>query len=89
MLEKYLNALLQSREAAFGKTHDLSLLLDACLGEFPMWASFRPELDMLTQYAVVFRYPGENATKAEAREAVVAATRLRREIRAALRKRRS
>jgi len=88
-VEKYFKALLQSREAAFGKTHDLSLLLDACLGEFPMWESFRPELDMLTQYAVVFRYPGESATKAEARQAVAAATTLREEMRSALRKRRS
>ena len=57
------------------------------MGEFPMWESFRPELDMLTQYAVVFRYPGENATRAEARQAVVAATKLREEMRSALRKR--
>ena len=34
-IEKYLKALLQSREAAFRKTHDLSLLLDACHGRVP------------------------------------------------------
>lgn len=84
-VEKYLKGIMQGMEIAFPKTHDLSLLLDALLDVYPQWESMRDELIMLTQYAVVFRYPGESATRAEARQAVQAATRLRTPLRAALR----
>jgi len=83
-IEKYLEGILQARDIGFVRTHDLSLLLDACLGEFPLWESFRPDLEMLTQYAIAFRYPGETATRIEARQAVDAATRLRKVLRTTL-----
>jgi HEPN domain-containing protein len=76
-IEKYLKGILQARNIGFVRTHDLCLLLDASLGEFPLWESFRTDLEMLTQYAIAFRYPGETATKAEARQAVDTATKLR------------
>jgi HEPN domain-containing protein len=83
-IEKYFKGILQSRDIGFVRTHDLSLLLDACLGEFPLWESFCPDLEMLTQYAIAFRYPGETATRTEARQAVDAATKLRKILRTAL-----
>ena len=81
-VEKYVKGIMQARGIRFGRIHDLALLLDECLDEYPLWESFRPDFKMLTQYAVVFRYPGEFATKADARQAVQAATRLRQEFRA-------
>ena len=83
-IEKYLKGILQSRCIGFVRTHDLSLLLDACLGEFPIWESFRSDMEMLTQYAIAFRYPGETATRADALQAVGTATKLREILRTAL-----
>ncbi len=75
-VEKYLKGILQLWCIPFPKTHDLTTLLDACLERRREWEMHRNDLRMLTQFAVVFRYPGESATKAEAREAVRAAERL-------------
>ncbi len=83
-VEKYLKGIMQARTIFFGKTHDLCVLLDSCLEKYALWESFRPDFKMLTQYAVLFRYPGESATKAEAREAVLAAAKLREEFQSAL-----
>lgn len=84
-IEKYLKGIMQAHGIMFGKTHDLSLLLDACLIEYPLWESVRPDLQMLTQYSVAFRYPGESATKADAKESVQVATNLRKQFQLALR----
>jgi HEPN domain-containing protein len=86
-IEKYLKGILQARQIGFTRTHDLCLLLDASLGEFPLWEPFRPDLEMLTQYAIAFRYPGETATKAEARQAVDTATKLRKVFRTTVKRR--
>ena len=53
------------------------MLLDACTGRHPEWNLFRDDLKLLTQYAVIFRYPGESASKEEARHAVKAAAAVR------------
>ncbi len=76
-IEKYLKGICQARDIGFARTHDLCSLLEAALSEFPLWESFRDDLELLTQYAVAFRYPGEMATKADARRAVNTATKLR------------
>jgi HEPN domain-containing protein len=83
-IEKYLKGILQSREIPFGKTHDLSVLLDISLAIAPRWESMRDDLKLLTQYAVAFRYPGESATKDEAKQAVTTAARLRAQFCSAL-----
>jgi len=83
-IEKYLKGILQARDIPFGKTHDLCLLLDACLEEYPQWDSFRGDLIVLTQYAVAFRYPGESATREDAKHAIAAAAKLREEFQSAL-----
>jgi HEPN domain-containing protein len=71
-VEKYLKAVLIARQIPVEKVHDLEVLLDRCLGVHPLWEPMRDDLQLLTQYAVQFRYPGENADKEEARKAVQA-----------------
>ena len=79
-LEKYLKAVLQKNGIVFRKVHDLELLLDQCLSVCPLWEPMRDDLQVLTQYAVQFRYPGESADKEEARRAVRVMKRLREEV---------
>lgn len=69
--EKYLKALLQERVIPFGKTHNLSLLLDLLSGRHPTLELLRPVLAVLSAYAVEYRYPGESADKEVARQAVM------------------
>jgi HEPN domain-containing protein len=61
--EKYLKACLQEANIAFNKIHDLSKLLDLLLPVEPNWETLRPTLEVLTAYAVEFRYPGISANK--------------------------
>lgn len=69
-VEKYLKALLQESAIPFGKTHNLSLVLDLFQGRSPRLELLRPTLTILNAYAVEYRYPGESADKQIAREAV-------------------
>lgn len=68
--EKYLKALLQEAEIPFGKTHNLSLLLDLLKDNHPGLELLRPTLAILNAFAVEYRYPGESADKEVARQAV-------------------
>ena len=68
--EKYLKALLQEAAIPFGKTHNLSLLLDLLKECHPGLELLRPTLAILNAYAVEYRYPGESADKEVARQAV-------------------
>jgi HEPN domain-containing protein len=82
--EKYLKARLQEADIYFGKTHDLSALLDILLAIEPAWDSLRPDLQTLTQFAVSYRYPGDSADETEAREAVAKCKNVRAIVRKAL-----
>ena len=82
--EKYLKAVLQQAGRPVPKTHDLTKLLELTLPLEPMLEQFRPPLAALTRYAVDFRYPGEFATRAEAREAVAGCKKVRLALREAL-----
>lgn len=68
-VEKYLKARLVEAGIAFPKTHDLNLLLNLVLPVEPLWESYRWPLNLLTDYAGSYRYPGEEADKELAREA--------------------
>lgn len=83
-VEKYLKAVLIARQIPVEKVHDLEVLLDRCLGVHPLWEPMRDDLQLLTQYAVQFRYPGENADKEEARKAVQAMQRILPDLRSVL-----
>jgi len=79
--EKYLKGILQAWRVPFSKTHDLTTLLDACSSRHPEWESLRGGLKLLTQFAVAFRYPGESATKEDAKHAVKVASAVREMLR--------
>ncbi len=83
-VEKYLKAMLVSRDIPFTKTHDLLPLLSKCLDESPLWESWSDNVEWLTQYAVLFRYPGESATREDARKAVGIMRKLVPELRRTL-----
>ncbi len=70
-IEKYLKALLQEEEVEFGKTHNLSALLDKILSSYPLLEAIRTSLHLLNAFAIDFRYPGENADKLLATRAYV------------------
>jgi HEPN domain-containing protein len=83
-IEKYLKAILIKRKYPVSKVHDLEILLDGCLEFYPLWEPMREDMQLLTQYAVQFRYPGESADKEEARQAIKAIQRLLRDLREVL-----
>lgn len=66
--EKYLKARLQEASIRFGKTHDLTLLLDEVLAVEPAWDAHRADLQTLSAFAVSYRYPGDSADKNEAED---------------------
>ena len=82
--EKYLKARLVEASAVFPKTHDLSLLLTLVQPIEPGWGILQPELDTLNKYAIAYRYPGQAATKADAKEAVADCRTVRQMIRTSL-----
>ncbi len=82
--EKYLKAVLVEAHLPFSKTHDLLLLLDACLPVVPLLDAFRPSLAILKNFAVHIRYPGEDATRLEARDVVRRAEAIRTAVRSHL-----
>ena len=83
-VEKYLKARLIEIGVTFPRTHDLSTLLGLLLSHDPLWQCFDVACQTLTKYAVDVRYPGDDATKREAAEAIQFATAIRREARHAL-----
>ena len=80
-IEKYLKAVLVEKNILFTKTHDLGILLNLLLKPNPDMEKFRDAMNILTDYAVVFRYPGESATKEQARESYLKCAELREVIR--------
>ena len=68
--EKYLKAVLLEHQLPLRRIHDLEVLLDLVLPVSPDWAAFRSPILLLNDYSVDIRYPGETATKDEARAAV-------------------
>ncbi len=83
--EKYVKACLQAQGIRFGKTHDVAALLRALEHAVPQLALLMPLATLLSDYAVRFRYPGAFATRAQAREAVRAASEIRDQVRLVLR----
>jgi len=84
MRGKYLKARLQEAGLAFPKTHDLLDLLKRLLAFEPAWTTLTPQLTQLVNYAVVFRYPGISASKADAQKALAACRAVRRAVRPSL-----
>jgi len=79
--EKYLKAILVSKGVAFAKVHDLLLLSGQCEKAGVLVAIEAKQLSTLSDYAVRVRYPGDDPTPDEAREAVEIAKAVRRFVR--------
>jgi HEPN domain-containing protein len=84
-IEKYLKGRLAEAGCVIPKTHDLSVLLDAVVAFEPLWEPARSRMETLTSYAVLFRYPGESATRALAKTALADARWVRSMMRSAMR----
>jgi HEPN domain-containing protein len=76
-IEKYLKALLTEHEILFPKIHDLVRLGKLCFQIISGLQALEAELDLLSRYAVAFRYPGETAIQEEAKAAVKAMEKVR------------
>jgi HEPN domain-containing protein len=81
-IEKYLKAVLTWRSISFPRTHDLTALF-ARLPETSRPDLAAEQIDALTRYASLTRYPGdyEPLALSEARRAVTLARRVRRQAR--------
>ena len=84
-IEKYLKGRLAEAGCAIPKSHDLSILLDSVVPFEPLWEAARSRMETLTSYAVLFRYPGESATRALAKTALADARWVRSMMRSAMR----
>jgi len=79
--EKYLKALLVQQQIPFRLIHDLEVLLGLAVPLSPDLNAIRDKCLLLNDYAVEFRYPGQSATKEEARAAIEAMRAVRALIR--------
>lgn len=68
--EKYLKAVLVSRGVAFARIHDLVLLQNMCESSGALIQVDPKQLTTLSDYAVRVRYPGDDPSPDEARDAV-------------------
>ncbi len=82
--EKYLKTFLVSRKIEPPRTHNLVELLKLCVSRDGSFELVRPALESLNAYGVDIRYPGEFATKEEARDAVKAMRQVRDFVRTKL-----
>lgn len=82
-IEKYLKAKLNEAGIFFTKTHNLEDLLKLVTPVEPGWAVLQLQMAVLNPYAVLTRYPGYEATKADAKAAIRHCRDARRVIRAA------
>lgn len=83
-VEKYLKAILVAKQVTFSRTHDLLLLNDQCEKAGVLLGLAAKSLNTLSDHAVKVRYPGDDPTSAEAREALAIARTVRRLARAHL-----
>jgi HEPN domain-containing protein len=81
---KYLKARLEEAGISFPRTHDLESLLTLLLVIDPLWAALASGTRRLTPFGVLIRYPGNDASKAQARQALIDSKTIRSEARLAL-----
>ena len=82
--EKYLKALLEEHIIAFGKTHDLVVLLNSSAGLLPELNSQRESLAHLSTFGIATRYPGAQADLQAAENSMKTAESVRTVVRAKL-----
>ena len=76
--EKYMKALLLLKDQDFPKSHDLNTLDDLCASVGIFVGMNKTTLARLSAYAVITRYPGEDPTLEEAKEAIKIASVIRK-----------
>jgi HEPN domain-containing protein len=79
--EKYLKAILQANKKHIPKIHYLIELISLVMKFDSSFEMLRADLDMLENYSVRFRYPGEFAEKDEAKAAYQSAKVVREFVR--------
>ena len=82
--EKYLKAFLEEHNIAFGKTHDLVVLLNSSGGLLPELNSQRQSLAHLSTFGIATRYPGAQADRQAAEDSMKTAESVRTVLRAKL-----
>jgi HEPN domain-containing protein len=78
-VEKFLKAHLQEQGLNVPRIHDLPALLDLLLPYEPLWESWRASFNSIKEFAVEFRYPGEDAEPQDAMFAYRVAKAFRKE----------
>lgn len=79
--EKYLKAFLEEHNIAFGKIHDLVVLLNSSGGLLPELISQRQSLAHLSTFGIAARYPGAQADRQAAEDSMKTAESVRTVIR--------
>jgi len=79
--EKYLKARVEEAGLPVPKTHNLYALLTLVLPIEPSWNALAAGLNVLSTFAVVYRYPGISATRVDAKDALKRCRNIRRTIR--------
>jgi HEPN domain-containing protein len=69
-VEKYLKGRLDEAGMAVPKTHNLYALLTLVLPIEPSWKAMAADLNVLSTFAVAYRYPGMSATRIDAKDAI-------------------
>ncbi|HEV8341312.1 MAG TPA: HEPN domain-containing protein [Candidatus Binatia bacterium] len=82
--EKYLKAFLEEHNIAFGKIHDLVVLLNSSAGLLPELNSQRQSLAHLSTFGLATRYPGVQADRQAAEDSMKTAESVRTVVRAKL-----
>ncbi len=76
--EKDIKTVLNERDRAFPKTHDLKELVERLSPPDSALGDLRPRLERLSQWSMLVRYPGFFANAENARQAVNTAAEVRR-----------
>ncbi len=84
--EKYFKAFLILHRIDFPKTHDLGLLLKPCIKMDPAFELIMDLARLLNPFSVDLRYPGDKATRADAKKSFKAALEIKNFITPKLRK---
>jgi len=82
--EKYLKALLEERNIAYPRIHDLIVLLNLSGGLIPELDPLEPRLAHLSVFGIASRYPGVSADRQAAEEAMTTAEAVRTAVRVKL-----
>jgi len=82
--EKYAKAFLQERNIVFERTHNMIYLYSLCATIDPEFERCRDDFELLDDYSVDIRYPGDFATTDEALAVIHFLNRIREFVRGKL-----